>query len=476
MSQWDFGLPPPEHHEFRPPDLPGYETLRGPAEPTAPHPAQFDEPDGEYDGGVYPITYERPVTYERPPAYGSGGSGSGSGGFRQDVYPPDTDEWGSYDPPRLPPRTHRSRRPYRPHRPRWLLTSAIALAAGTVGATLVLAGGGGHAAQPRPAGNSHSAAATRSPGASAPAAGELQPSIGIGQARQVLAHYTSVNNAANARMSAALLGTIETGSSYTIDAGSYRMELAGKATAAYSPFGPKTAKFYIPRQSPGAYPRWFAVRVSNAEMAHPNRVTAIEYLLFTQAGPGGPWRNAIEPVVLKGGMTLRIATDAAGYATAVGAASSSTADPSTAGPSTAGLSVAPTGAAAVTAASLDGHGPVANPGNLSDLHDQAFWRGRLSATGTDSVRHATAPGAVLGLRTADGGALLFYTVSAELTLAPPPGQTMRLTIAGFYSGEKLTRASVGYLEQFASYDPPRSGAGGTGLRIVADYSGITSRS
>jgi hypothetical protein len=49
---------------------------------------------------------------------------------------------------------------------------------------------------------------------------------------------------------------------------------------------------------------------------------------------------------------------------------------------------------------------------------------------------------------------------------------MHLSIPGFYSsGQNLSRAGIGYLEQFATYVPPR---GGTGLRVVADYSGITS--
>jgi len=33
-------------------------------------------------------------------------------------------------------------------------------------------------------------------------------------------------------------------------------------------------------------------------------------------------------------------------------------------------------------------------------------------------------------------------------------------------------AVIGYLEQFATYVPPR---GGAGMRVVADYSGMTGR-
>jgi hypothetical protein len=49
---------------------------------------------------------------------------------------------------------------------------------------------------------------------------------------------------------------------------------------------------------------------------------------------------------------------------------------------------------------------------------------------------------------------------------------MHLTIPGFYSpSQALSQAGIGYLEQFATYDPP---AGSSGPRVVADYSGITS--
>ena len=80
---------------------------------------------------------------------------------------------------------------------------------------------------------------------------------------------------------------------------------------------------------------------------------------------------------------------------------------------------------------------------------------------------------MFGLRTADGGALLFYTDAAELTLTPPQGEVMHLSVPGFYSsGQALTTAGLRYLEQFVTYVPAR---GGAGLRVIADYSGITSR-
>ena len=276
----------------------------------------------------------------------------------------------------------------------------------------------------------------------------------------MLAGYTTVNNGANAERSDTLLAVAETGSSFAIDTGLYQRQ-RGLGVAPYPAFGPVQATYYIPRHEPSGGPRWFAVRVANAFSAHPKQVTSIEYLLFTQATPGGAWRNAIEPYLLPGTGAPRIAVGADGLATAVPPAATS-------------LAVAPGQLPAVTAAAIDGTvNGVADPGNLSDMADQRFWRGKLpNATVTDT--HAPAAGVngqEFALRTSDGGALVFYTDAAELTVTAPQGTMLHLTVPGFFSpGQALSRAGMSYLEQFAAYDPP---AGAGGPRVVADYSGIT---
>lgn len=442
MSHWDYGTPT-EHHESL-------------LEPTAPYPAPFDEPgSGEEDEEIY-----NPISYER------------------DAYPPDIDDWGNTEPdvfampepmaasrPRYsawPDESWPPRLPRRPSRPRWLIPGIIALVAAIVGATFALTGEGGHGATPSSPARSGApdARAAAAPAASAPTPAAPAPVLTMAQAQQAMDNYTATNNTANAQMSDALLGSIETGSSYSIDAGAYREQRASKS-AAYPPFGPKQAELFIPRQLPGTYPRWFVALVANADLASPGRIANTEYLLFTRAAPGAPWKNTLEPYVLKGGGTPMIATDGGGFAAAAADSGAS------------GLSVSPGQIAAVTAKSLDGHGPVRNPGNLGDLEDLAFWHSRLPAGATAAGRHAPGPGGVFGLRTLDGGALLFFTDSAEVRLTPPRHTIMHLTIPGFYSpGESLRSAGVGYLEQFAVYDPPH---GGTGLRVVADNSGITAR-
>jgi hypothetical protein len=288
----------------------------------------------------------------------------------------------------------------------------------------------------------------------------------MAQAKGVLASYTTTNNSANAQHNDALLASVEAGSSYAIDAGLYRQQRAA-GTAPYPAFGPVRATYYIPRDEPAGGPRWFVVQVANAFNSNPGTVTSNEYLLFTQSTPGGAWQDAIEPYLLPAAVAPRIALGADGLATAVS-------------PDASSVAVAPSQLPAATAAALNGSGgtgqaAIADPGNLADRSDQRSWPGKI-AGGTVTDTLAPAPGTdgqEFALLTSDGGALVFYTDAAEVTITPASGSALHLDIPGFYSpGQPLSRAGLSYLEQFAAYDPP---AGGGAPRVVADYSGITGK-
>jgi hypothetical protein len=282
------------------------------------------------------------------------------------------------------------------------------------------------------------------------------------QAQAVLAGYTTANNNANTQRSDALLATVESGSSYAIDAALYQAQQAA-GSAPYPAFSPVQATYFIPRNEPATGARWFVVQVANAFSADPKKVTSNEYLLFTQSAPGRPWLNAIEPYLLSGGSAPGITVGADGLATAVSL-------------DTASVKVAPGQLPAVTATSLDGAGQaIADPGNLADRDNQQLWKGKVpGATVTDThTAAAGTSGQEFALQTTGGGALVFYTDAAQVTITPPAGSTLHLTVPGLYSpAQALTRAGVTYLDQFAAYDPPA--AGGT-PRIVADYSAITGK-
>jgi hypothetical protein len=316
-------------------------------------------------------------------------------------------------------------------------------------------------ATPSAARNTPASVVTAGAAAAPSAAGPLT----VAQAKGVLAGYTTVNNGANAQHSDTLLASVESGSSYAIDAGLYQEQQAA-GTAPYPAFGPVQATYYIPRDEPASGPRWFVVQVANAFASNPKKVTSDEYLLFTQSAPGGAWVDTIEPYLLSGVSAPRITVGADGLATAVS-------------PDAASVAVAPSQLPAATAASLDGTGTgqpaIADPGNLADRGDQKFWQGKIAGAAVTDTRApaAGADGQEFALLTSDGGALAFYTDAAEVTITPPAGSALRLIIPGFYSpSQDLSRAGVSYLEQFAAYDPP---AGRGAPRVVADYSGITGK-
>jgi hypothetical protein len=299
----------------------------------------------------------------------------------------------------------------------------------------------------------------RSPGAQPPA-------ITKAQAEQVLSAYWRTKNEANELRSDSLLATIEAGTSYSMDIGAYRFDrVADPSNHDYVAIALVRAAFYIPRLAAGEYPRWFVAAVTYAGLASPRRPTGARYLLFSQAFPGGPWKDVLEPHVLPGtGPAPRIATDAEGYAAAVSPIGDA-----------GGLSVVPGQFGSLTAASLDGGDTAAikPPGNVADLRDEAFWRSHLPAGSTEADRHQAGPGPVFGLRTVDGGAVLFYSVTAQLFLAASTGETFQLDIPGYYSpSQAVPSARVGYLEQFAAYDPPW---GQAVPYVVADVSSIASR-
>jgi hypothetical protein len=308
--------------------------------------------------------------------------------------------------------------------------------------------------------------ATASPADRTPGLGP-QPVITKQGAQQVLARYARVNNQANRLRSTALLATIEGGSSYLLDAGTYRLEQAADpGNSRYFPLGLQDAVYYIPRQPAADWPHFFAVRVRYANLDSPPHVTGTGFLVFAQASPGARWKDVMEPYLIPAVTPApAIAVDAQGYAQPVSITGRGS-----------GLSAAPVQIEPDTISWLDreasaGAAP-ADTGNLADLHDVIYWRGQLPS-GTVTDTHSAGPGAAFGLRTEGGGALFFYSLTARLRLLPPPGDTFRVTIPGYYSpGQALRSAVIGYLEQFAAYDPAR---GKGGPRAVAVASSIAER-
>jgi hypothetical protein len=287
----------------------------------------------------------------------------------------------------------------------------------------------------------------------------------------VVTNYAQVNNKANAACSDSLLGTIEGGSSLTMDAGAYRFALGQSSRATYVPFHLTDVTYYVPRLPQGSYPRWFAVKGTYATLAD-GKDLGPAYLVFAQDSAGAAWKDVIEPDILPGQTLPQIATDSSGHAQSVA-------------PDATGLNVAPDKIGQVTAEWLDqvaankSDSVIKNEsGNLTDLQDEVFWRSGQGGTRMDATDAHSAPaGQVFALKTTSGGALVFYTTAARLTLTPANGDAIGgLNIPGYYSPANsvgLTSATVGYVEQFATVIPP---SGNSERDVVADISGIASRS
>lgn len=422
-----------------------------------------------------PGGYGTPQELKPPPEWPGGGTyvpGNDGQAAWDDPYQDQSARDDPYEPSPYRPASHRrNRRSAR----RAIVTTVLLLAACTAGAGAVLVHNGtiklSPAANPEASAISgHGAATGASHGsASTQPAAEQPPAITKTDAERVVSRYWQVNNEANKSYSDSLLGTIESGSSYTMDAGSYRFALGQSNRASYVPFELTGTTYYIPRLPQNSYPRWFAVRGSYVTMAGKSLGSA--YLVFAQDSAGAPWKDVVEPDILPGQALRQIATDSGGYAQSVA-------------PDAAGLNVAPGEIGKVTAAWLDkvasstSNSAIDNQaGNLTDLKDEVFWRSGEGGTALDATdTHSVPADSVFALKTTSGGALVFYTTAAQLTLTPPDGGTISsLTIPGYYSPSSsagLTSATVGYVEQFATYIPA---AGSSDRDVVADIASIASR-
>ncbi|MGI8328856.1 hypothetical protein ACRYCC_02755 [Actinomadura scrupuli] len=201
--------------------------------------------------------------------------------------------------------------------------------------------------------------------------------------------------------------------------GPLREVLSAQATAGHG--RPKSGRIslvnpvmYVPRLT--GYPRWFAAA---ALEEHPGGGAPVEVvLLFVRATAAERWRPA-HRLPFKG-RPPEIATDGQGYALPVA-------------PQAAGFVLAPGGLPAAHAAYLNGR---TSPAFAPDPYT-ASQRAPLPAAGGWSRTDAFTPGGapVYALRTKDGGALVWYTVT----------QATRLTSDGSGSAATLPAAVRAYL-------------------------------
>ena len=322
-----------------------------------------------------------------------------------------------------------------------------------------------------------SACGSRAVGSAAP-----PPVITTSGAQKVLGEYMAGNNHANQLRDAKVLAGVEAGSSYQIDSGTYTFSrVADPSNHDYSALSYVRPTFFIPRQT--GYPAWFAV------LAHQQSVppksgssNADLYMLFTRASAGAKWLQVLDPFVVSGaGPAPKIATDSHGNALKMAPADAGrlalaparlpaadvnylNAGTRPALPPRPGLPTPKPSGPAVTFAN--------GKTNLGALHDQAFFEGQAPGQLLVQVVHATTADPVYALRTAGGGALVFYDLSATMTISTIYGQLFSLKYSGFISGSQHdANFEVNYSEEFVVYEPAGAQAA---PQVVAENSGPVS--
>ncbi|MER6271715.1 hypothetical protein [Streptomyces sp900105755] len=142
------------------------------------------------------------------------------------------------------------------------------------------------------------------------------PALSAAQARDVITHYSEINNAANADRNRALLDTVEDGPLYAMSVSDYT-ETEGLPAADRRPYKPWSydsadAKLYIPRLAAGQ-DRWFAAALSDQKGKAPSRLG-----VFAERPQHKRW-ELVSVVDLDSPELPDIALDRDGYATAVAA-------------------------------------------------------------------------------------------------------------------------------------------------------------
>jgi hypothetical protein len=352
------------------------------------------------------------------------------------------------------------------------------------------------------------ASAPASPSASTTvdARGAASPEITAAQARQVFDHYVAVSGAETVKTgNLALALALETDPQRAVDSASGSAALKSlnmsasalrQALKGFVPPAFTTPTFYLPEQS--GYPHFFVADVTqkltsnySSGAAAPTSVDGAEIhpfgpdlMLFEQASSGAPWLLASTSSLAVGETLPKLATDSAGYVPTVPLSDAALlAQPDDTGPLQA--AVADDGSAsAATKAVADGplttglyEGAVNHDDELTAPHGDVYqWE----------LEGASLP--EFALRTAAGGALVFYAMTLNTMVAVPdyvnkanpihPGPPIQVPAdvqALLPPGQPAPRVQLQSQQtlSFAATDPAQ---GTSKLQVIAMGGGLTSAS
>ncbi len=299
-------------------------------------------------------------------------------------------------------------------------------------------------------GPAHPAAA---PAASASAAAPGFVQVTQADAKAVLDAYIVVNNKVNAARDVAGLAAYEGGPSLDADKGDLTNDrLLNPKKAGISEFTYVDATFSIPAVS--AYPRWFLARAHVSDKGKQPDV-AWSYLLFRQAAKDGPWLQVASPKGTDADSDVpAVRVDDGGLATAPAL-------------DAADVVVPPSKVAALYAQRLD-NGALDRFAGADGWVD---WVAREKGSSASKVKAtiAAAPSYPdYALTAADGGALVFTTVTIGMRYDIHKGSWMTYNGSGFLKGRYTQYMQTKYILEALIYVPP-AGGGGKQLRVLGTY-------
>jgi hypothetical protein len=349
-----------------------------------------------------------------------------------------------------------------------------------------------------------SAPASSGTSATAGARGTVRPAVTAAQARQVFDRYVAAAakavspQLASPELSlvtgveqAVLSATIASHSIVMSNAqGAYGSSLSVKPDFALYAYGSPT--FYLPEAA--GYPRFFVASVERTLRGTDSTAAGAggaqvplegpALMLFQQASAGAPWLLASISQLPSGVTPPKLSTDSAGYVPAVPLSDASlAAQPDDTGPLQAGV-VDEGQASAATRAVADGplttgmyQGALSHAGGLTAPHGDVY---QWELDGSSLPQFA--------LRTAAGGALVFYAMTLTTTVAVPdvinkadpvrsgppiqvPVGVQMLLPPG--RPAPLVELSSSQTLSFAAVDPA---AGNAKIQVIAVGGGLTSAS
>ncbi|QKW27263.1 hypothetical protein HUT11_14865 [Streptomyces seoulensis] len=288
---------------------------------------------------------------------------------------------------------------------------------------------------------------------------EVLPAATRAEAARALDAFTDAYNRADKAYDGSLDAGYVTGALGAIDAARLR---AGHATSpggnpAHTPLKLTDATFTIPKKA--GWPRWF---VADAKA---NKGGDARWLLvFTREEPDAKWRAAYLTLVAPSALPA-FRTDADGWAEAVPAGS-------------AGQLAPPGDLSRDYAAYLkDGGGSFAAGPYTSDWRAQRARTAVRPGLATQYIDEPLTNGgyAPLALRTADGGALVFFAAhhyqkqtAAAGASVPAPNQSVR----ALTEGEIKQSLTMEFVSSQVALDPARDAAGGK-LKLLGRIQGLT---